>query len=300
MTIDPLRLRALDVLARGHRLYPAASRPAVFEPAGAPAWHPVAGAPAQPFEQLAAELRRAGATDAELGGLLVRAGQEQQTGRRDTRMVLDDARADTLPGADTPLGQREALRRSASRLRAQHRRIRRSRRIAGSLTRRLRGLHYRADHRIPRPAASPIPMATLRYANRLPPGRVRRQILAALDRLGIAEPRARRNWLRGYLTLIQRESSGRPSAVATEPAGPPGPTQPDGRPLGYARGLTQTLPATFARYHQPGTSVNIYDPIANICASMNYVMHRYGVRADGADLVALVQQADATRPPRGY
>jgi SLT domain-containing protein len=70
--------------------------------------------------------------------------------------------------------------------------------------------------------------------------------------------------------------------------------------LGYARGLTQTIPATFARFHQPGTSTDIYDPVANICASMNYVMHRYGVRLDGSNLVASVQQADARRPPRGY
>ncbi|PQM44300.1 hypothetical protein C1Y40_05539 [Mycobacterium talmoniae] len=88
--------------------------------------------------------------------------------------------------------------------------------------------------------------------------------------------------------------------MASEPATGPGPVQPDGHRLGYARGLTQTLPATFAQYHQPGTSTNIYDPVANICASINYVMQRYGVTADGANLVALVQQADSSRPPKGY
>src|SRR5581483_12403665 len=114
------------------------------------------------------------------------------------------------------------------------------------------------------------------------------------------DPVARRNWIRGYTTLIARESGGRAWAVADGPATVPGGIQADGHGLGFARGITQTIPATFARYHQPGTSTNIYDPVANICASMNYVMHRYGVAANGANLVALVQQADARRPPRGY
>ncbi len=88
--------------------------------------------------------------------------------------------------------------------------------------------------------------------------------------------------------------------IASDPAAVPGVTQPDGRGLGFARGIAQTIPATFARYHQPGTSTNIYDPIANICASMNYVIHRYGVALDGRNLAAMVQQADAHRPPKGY
>jgi len=107
-------------------------------------------------------------------------------------------------------------------------------------------------------------------------------------------------WIRGYETLIARESGGRPSAVAHEPATVSGITLPDGRGQGFARGIAQTIPATFARYHQPGTSNNIYDPVANICASMNYVIHRYGVSLNGENLATLVQQADAHRPPKGY
>ena len=45
---------------------------------------------------------------------------------------------------------------------------------------------------------------------------------------------------------------------------------------------------------------NIYDPVANICASMNYVIHRYGVIPTGENLATVVQQADAHRPPKGY
>jgi len=40
--------------------------------------------------------------------------------------------------------------------------------------------------------------------------------------------------------------------------------------------------------------------VANIAASMRYVMRRYGVSSDGHDLAVLVQQADPSRPPRGY
>jgi SLT domain-containing protein len=76
--------------------------------------------------------------------------------------------------------------------------------------------------------------------------------------------------------------------------------QPDGRGLSLARGIAQVIPAAFAQHHQPGTSTNIYDPVANICASMNYVIHRYGVSLNGEHLASVVQQADAHRPPKGY
>ncbi|MFZ3306933.1 MAG: transglycosylase SLT domain-containing protein [Mycobacterium sp.] len=140
----------------------------------------------------------------------------------------------------------------------------------------------------------------VRYEKAYAPGHVRQRIAAALDHLGISDPAARRRWMRGYETLIARESGGRPSVIASDPVTASGVKQPDGRGLGFARGIAQTIPATFARYHQPGTSTNIYDPIANICASMNYVIHRYGVTLDGRNLAAMVQQADAHQPPKGY
>jgi len=40
--------------------------------------------------------------------------------------------------------------------------------------------------------------------------------------------------------------------------------------------------------------------VANIAASMRYVMRRYGVASDGHDLTQRVQQADINRFPRGY
>jgi hypothetical protein len=43
-----------------------------------------------------------------------------------------------------------------------------------------------------------------------------------------------------------------------------------------SRGLMQTIGATFNAYHQPGTSNDIYDPVANIAAALNYIRARYG------------------------
>ena len=43
-----------------------------------------------------------------------------------------------------------------------------------------------------------------------------------------------------------------------------------------SRGLMQVIGSTFAAYHIPGTSTNIYDPIANIAAAINYARHVYG------------------------
>jgi len=41
-------------------------------------------------------------------------------------------------------------------------------------------------------------------------------------------------------------------------------------------GLMQTIMPTFRAYHDPRTSNNIYDPLANIMASMRYAIARYG------------------------
>ena len=43
-----------------------------------------------------------------------------------------------------------------------------------------------------------------------------------------------------------------------------------------SRGLMQTIGSTFRAYHWPGTSWNIYDPLANIAAAINYARHVYG------------------------
>jgi LysM repeat protein len=108
------------------------------------------------------------------------------------------------------------------------------------------------------------------------------------------------NWVRGYEVLCARESSGNPNAINSHDSNAHGAIQSDGYPLHCSRGVAQCIPDTFASNHVSGTSANIYNPVANIAASMRYVMNRYGVSSDGSNLASLVQQADPGRPPCGY
>jgi phage-related protein len=70
------------------------------------------------------------------------------------------------------------------------------------------------------------------------------------------------------LYQMQTESGGNPNAInltdSNAAAGDP------------SRGLMQTIMSTFQAYHWPGTSGNIYDPLANIAAALNYARHVYG------------------------
>jgi hypothetical protein len=67
---------------------------------------------------------------------------------------------------------------------------------------------------------------------------------------------------------IIRESSGNPNAINNWDI-----NAINGIP---SKGLLQVIPPTFRAYHVPGTSWNIYDPVANITAAANYAAHRYG------------------------
>ncbi|MFI9624015.1 transglycosylase SLT domain-containing protein [Streptomyces sp. NPDC052042] len=67
---------------------------------------------------------------------------------------------------------------------------------------------------------------------------------------------------------IIRESSGNPYAVNNWDI-----NARNGVP---SRGLLQVIQPTFDAYHVPGTSKNIYDPVANLTAAANYAAHRYG------------------------
>jgi SLT domain-containing protein len=298
VTADPFSREALELLIRGHNLYgsdhfgvgPAdspeqlrqrAERLIRVDTGGG------MGAAGSANLRMAVGLRRTATADSGLTAALAAADADHMVGRHGTRRVLDDARSDPMPAADTPQGRQEALRRMAARLRQQVRYLQRSQHHSHLLAQRLRRLGYmRRRHASVSHAssASALPLDAVRYEKGFATGDVRARIAAALDRMGIIDPAARRNWIRGYETLIARESGG----------------QADSRGLGLARGIAQTIPATFARYHQPGTSTNIDDPVANICASMNYVIHRYGVSLTGDNLAAAVQQADAHRPPKGY
>ena len=67
---------------------------------------------------------------------------------------------------------------------------------------------------------------------------------------------------------IIRESSGNPRAINNWDI-----NAINGIP---SKGLLQVIPPTFKAYHVPGTSWDIYDPVANITAACNYAADRYG------------------------
>lgn len=129
---------------------------------------------------------------------------------------------------------------------------------------------------------------------------MRNYINQALDKKGVTDPAARKRWTDGYLTLMRRESSYNANAVNTSDSNANGATVGDGNPANCSRGLAQCIPSTFAAYHQAGTSNNIYDPVANIAASMNYAQSRYGVSADGSNLASSIPQANPDQGPQGY
>jgi len=72
----------------------------------------------------------------------------------------------------------------------------------------------------------------------------------------------------GIYRNVMRESTGNPQAInlydSNAAAGNP------------SKGLLQVIQTTFATYHVPGTSFDIYDPVANIVAACNYAAHNYG------------------------
>jgi SLT domain-containing protein len=292
MTTAPLQSYAVELLTRGHLLYgdqreTGGPTPTLHSPGRQPdrltelSSRPGLGGGAPAVTRAIRALRRATDVDSDMAAVLADARAEHAQAASTSEFLLADARRDSMPAADTPLGQREALRRMTARIQQQRRTLLRSRRRSRLLAHRSGRLAYPHRHGT---AVGRPPLGAVRSDGCFVSGEVRKRIAAALDHLGVTDPVARGNWLRGYETLIARESSGRSFAQGG----------------GSAQGITQMVPATFVRYHQPGTSANIFDPVANICASMNYVMHRYRVSADGANLAALVQQADASRPPKGY
>jgi LysM repeat protein len=152
------------------------------------------------------------------------------------------------------------------------------------------------DHPAMVSSAGAIPMSSVGYGIFTGHGNVAAWITQACQILD--QPPA--FWLIGYETLCGRESSGQPNAINHQDSNAHGPLQADGYPLHCSRGIAQCIPDTFASNHISDTTEDIYDPVANIAASMHYVRGRYGVAADGHNLTALVQQADIRRRPKGY
>ncbi|NML51886.1 transglycosylase SLT domain-containing protein [Streptomyces sp. R302] len=108
-------------------------------------------------------------------------------------------------------------------------------------------------------AAKAVPAAT-RYADNLD-GWIR-ESLDVMARYGIPGS------YDGILRNVMRESSGNPRAINLWDS-----NAVKGTP---SKGLLQVIDPTFAAYHVPGTSLDPYDPVANITAACNYAADRYG------------------------
>ncbi|MER5311634.1 LysM peptidoglycan-binding domain-containing protein [Streptomyces sp. NPDC002773] len=112
------------------------------------------------------------------------------------------------------------------------------------------------------PAAAPVQAApaAAQYANNLD-GWIR-------ESLDIMSQRGIPGSYDGILRNIMRESSGNPQAInlwdSNAVAGTP------------SKGLLQVIQPTFDAYHVPGTSTDLFDPVANITAACNYAADRYG------------------------
>ncbi|MEU1151815.1 transglycosylase SLT domain-containing protein [Streptomyces sp. NPDC005918] len=92
-------------------------------------------------------------------------------------------------------------------------------------------------------------------------------------------------WADGIATIIRRESGGNARAVNNWDS--------NAKAGNASRGLMQVIPSTFKSYHQSGTSWDIFDPVANIAAAINYIKSRYKD-------ISNVQQADPSKPAKGY
>lgn len=146
-------------------------------------------------------------------------------------------------------------------------------------------------------SAGQISVSQVTYGQYTGGGDVAGWITAACQALGITNTGP---WVTGYQTAISRESSGNANAVNTSDSNATGANVADGHPANCSRGVAQCIPPTFASNHAANTSTDIYDPVANIAASMNYVMRTYGVSKDGSNLASNVQQFDPNRSPKGY
>ncbi|MGW3992350.1 transglycosylase SLT domain-containing protein [Amycolatopsis sp. NPDC004772] len=114
------------------------------------------------------------------------------------------------------------------------------------------------------------------------------QHLALIDAALAADGIPRSDWARweaGMNVLIQRESGWNANSVNLWDS-----NAKRGTPSG---GLTQTIGPTFAANRNPSLPNNMFDPVANIAASINYIRRRYGD-------ISNVQQANPNLPPRGY
>lgn len=282
---DPLRMQAVAALVRAHNLF--AGTPIsphigdVAEQTHAMARH-AAALPKTASARSGASIKllnHSSHADRTVGDIIAAARADHEHARAATRAVLEAAESDVTPAADTPMGRREAMARTATRLRNQHRHVTKARRRAKLLARRLRRLHY------PQRRSMHGNHASGRQA-------VLAAIRKALDIKGIHDPAARARWERGMDLVARRESNYNANAINNWDS-----NAARGTP---SKGAFQFIAPTFAAYHQPGTSRDIHNLVAQACAFINYAMGRYGVAVDASNLADRIQQADPRRSPKGY
>lgn len=259
-----------------------------------------------------------GGTQAGLRGGAAQAGQ----GRVGVDTVITDTRNGVValaPSTATPAGRRELITHLQGQLgRAKELlRVSQQRDVALSALIRnaARGYHGAVGTAIPmasapmglngragaarmphlgrgRPARWAQPGLTLAVAQGPGSARVRAAVRKALDLKGIKDPAARARWEAGMMLVAKRESGFRRDAINTNDI-----NAARGDP---SRGSFQFIGSTFRAYHEPGTSADQTDDVAQACAFINYAQRHYQVTGDGSNLVTNIQQADPTRPPRGY
>ncbi|EUA29386.1 transglycosylase SLT domain protein [Mycobacterium intracellulare] len=282
---DPLRMQAVAALVRAHNLF--AGTPIsphigdVAEQTHAIARH-AAALPKTASARSGASIKllnHSSHADRTVGDIIAAARADHEHARAATRAVLEAAESDVTPAADTPMGRREAMARTATRLRTQHRHVTKARRRAKLLAHRLRRLHY------PQRRSMHGNHASGRQA-------VLAAIRKALDIKGIHDPAARARWERGMDLVARRESNYNANAINNWDS-----NAARGTP---SKGAFQFIAPTFAAYHQPGTSRDIHNLVAQACAFINYTMGRYGVAVDASNLADRIQQADPRRSPKGY
>ncbi|MFF9912492.1 transglycosylase SLT domain-containing protein [Streptomyces sp. NPDC013457] len=108
--------------------------------------------------------------------------------------------------------------------------------------------------------AKAAPVAAKSYTNDLD-GWIR-ESLDVLQKYGIPGS------YEGIHRNVMRESSGNPQAINLWDS-----NAVKGTP---SKGLLQVIEPTFLAYHVPGTSMDLFDPVANITAACNYAADRYG------------------------
>ncbi|WP_199254763.1 C40 family peptidase [Mycolicibacterium mengxianglii] len=119
-------------------------------------------------------LQRTATTDTEFASIVAQARQDHALARERTGAVLDAARTETGVPPDSPVAQREAMRRTAQRLRAQHEHVLAARRRSRRRLALLLLLRYRGRRRARGPVAPPAANTRAGIAVR-----------AALSRLGM-------------------------------------------------------------------------------------------------------------------